>query len=378
MTDAPIPLVDLAWQHAQVADEVEAGFASVLARTAFINGAEVGRFEAAFAEHCGVPHVVGVANGTDAVELALRAVGVGAGDRVVLPANTFIATAEAAVRAGATPVLVDCDPIHQLIDAEAAAEAIAASQATAVVGVDLFGQCAPMDDLAKAVATAGLTKGGRHAALVQDAAQSQGATRHGEGVGVGAAVAATSFYPGKNLGAYGDAGAIMTADADLADWVRVTADHGSKVRYQHDLVGMNSRLDTLQAVVLNAKAARLTGWNELRRAAADRYLERLADVDAVGLPGVADGNVHVWHLFVVRVSRRDDVLASLHAAGIGAGIHYPVPIHLQPAFAHLGHSPGDFPNAEAAASEILSLPLFPGITEAQQDRVVDALAAAVS
>lgn len=366
-----VPLVDLAWQHAQVAAEVEAGFASVLERTAFIKGAEVAAFEEALARYTGTAHVVGVANGTEAVELALRAVGVGRNDQVVLPANTFIATAEAVWRAGATPVLVDCDPVHQLIDPVAAGQAVEDSCARAVVGVDLFGQRAPLEDLAAAVAH-------RSCAVVEDAAQSQGATRHGAGIGQGAAVAATSFYPGKNLGAYGDAGAVLTDHGDHAEWIRVTADHGSSVRYQHDLPGMNSRLDTLQAVVLSAKLARLDAWNDLRRRAADRYLTLLADQPGIGLPGVLAGNVHVWHLFVVRVHERDRVLAELHAAGIGAGIHYPVPIHLQPAFADLGHGPGDFPNAEAAAAEIVSLPLFPGITEAQQDRVVDALVAAVA
>jgi dTDP-4-amino-4,6-dideoxygalactose transaminase len=368
---SPVPLVDLAWQHRQVAAEVDAGFASVLERNAFIKGAEVMAFEEAFARYTGTAHVVGVANGTDAVELALRAVGVGPADKVVLPANTFIATAEAVWRAGATPVLVDCDPVHQLIDPVAAADAVTDSGARAVVGVDLFGQRAPLEDLADAVAD-------RSCAVVEDAAQSQGATRNGAGIGRGAAVAATSFYPGKNLGAYGDAGAVLTDHPEHAEWIRVTADHGSSVRYEHRLPGMNSRLDTLQAVVLSAKLAQLDGWNDLRRRAADGYLERLADRAGIGLPQVLPGNRHVWHLFVVRVAERDRVLAALQAAGIGAGIHYPVPIHLQPAFAHLGHRPGDFPHAEAAAAEILSLPLFPGITEAQQERVVDALVAAIS
>ncbi|QXC61707.1 DegT/DnrJ/EryC1/StrS family aminotransferase [Aquihabitans sp. G128] len=367
----PVPLVDLAWQHAEVAAEVEAGFASVLARTAFVKGPEVAAFEEAFAAYTGAAHVVGVANGTDAVELALRACGVGRGDKVVLPANTFIATAEAVDRAGADPVLVDCDPTFQLIDATQVAAAVAASDARAVVGVDLFGQCAPLRELAEAVAGTGC-------AVVEDAAQSQGATSDGAGIGTLARIAGTSFYPGKNLGAYGDGGAVLTTDAELADWVRTTADHGSKVRYQHELMGMNSRLDTLQAVVLSAKLARLDRWNDLRRTAADRYRSALADQEGIGLPATAPGNVHVWHLFPVRVAARDAVLAELHGAGVGAGIHYAVPIHLQPAFAHLGHGPGDFPHAEAAAREIVSLPLFPGITAEQQDRVVEVLLAAVA
>lgn len=370
-TPPPIPLVDLGWQHREVAAEVEAGFASVLARTAFVKGPEVTAFEEAFAAYTGAAHVVGVGNGTDAVELALRAVGVGRGHTVVLPANTFIATAEAVDRAGANPVLVDCDPIQQLIDPDLAGAAVRAAGAKAVVGVDLFGQVAPLTALAAAVEGTG-------AAVVEDAAQSQGATAGGAGIGTQATIAATSFYPGKNLGAYGDGGAVLTGDADLAEWVRVTADHGSRVRYEHELMGMNSRLDTLQAVVLSAKLARLEAWNDLRRAAADRYAAALATIDGVGVPATAAGNVHVWHLYPVRVAARDRVLADLHAAGVGAGIHYPKPIHLQPAFAHLGHGVGDFPHAEAAAAEILSLPLFPGITADQQDRVVEVLAAAVA
>lgn len=367
----PIPLVDLAWQHAQVAEEVERGFADVMTHTAFINGDAVRAFESAFAEYCGVGHVVGVANGTDAVELALRAVGVGRGDRVVLPANTFIATAEAVQRAGADTVLVDCEPDHLLIDPATAAAAVRQSGARAVVGVDLFGQRAPAAALASEVA-------GLDCSVVEDAAQSQGATADGAGIGSSARVAATSFYPGKNLGAYGDAGAVLTDDPDLAAWIATTADHGSRVRYHHELMGMNSRLDTLQAVVLNAKLARLDAWNDLRRAAAHRYVDLLRGTAGITLPATAPGNVHVWHLFPVRVAHRDVVLERLHGAKIGSGIHYPVPIHLQPAFAFLGHGPGDFPIAEAAAAEMISLPLYPGITSSQQERVVEVLTRAVA
>lgn len=369
MSDAPIPLVDLAAQHRQIADEVTAGFQRVLDATAFIHGPDVAAFEDEFAAFSGVRHCVGVANGTDAVELALRVVGVGAGDQVVVPANTFIASAEAVVRAGAQPLFVDCDPVHQLIDVDQALAA--ASHARAVLAVDLFGQLAPLDDL-----QAGLGDG--PCVLVEDAAQSQGATADGRGVGSVAAVAATSFYPGKNLGAYGDAGAVVTDRADLADAVRLLGDHGSRVRYAHEVIGINSRLDTLQAVVLRAKLRRLPEWNQQRQKAAQWYRDALADVAGLGLPEIARGNEHVWHLFVVRVARRDAVIAHLHEAGVGAGIHYPVPIHLQPAFAHLGHHVGDFPRAEAAAAEILSLPIFPGISEAQQSRVVAALVAAVA
>jgi dTDP-4-amino-4,6-dideoxygalactose transaminase len=358
-----IPLVDLAAAHAEVAEEVEAGFKRVIAETAFIGGAEVAAFEQEYAAFSGLPHCVGVANGTDALELALRAVGVGPGAEVILPANTFIATAEAVARAGARVVLVDCDPRTYLIDTEAAFAAVTPAT-RAIVPVHLYGQLAAVERL-----RAGLA--GREVAIVEDAAQCQGATRHGRGAGADG-IAATSFYPGKNLGAYGDAGAVVTASAELATTVRTLGSHGGLTKYTHDLVGVNSRLDGLQAVVLRAKLARLADWNARRRAAAARYDELLAGLDVV-LPVTLDGNEHVWHIYCVRVANRDEVLSRLHAAGIGAAIHYPVPVHRTGAFAGLG---GSFPNAEAAAPEILSLPIYPQITPDQQARVAEALSKA--
>jgi dTDP-4-amino-4,6-dideoxygalactose transaminase len=360
-----IPLVDLAAAHAEVADEVETGFKRILAETAFIGGAEVAAFEQEYAEFNGLPHCVGVANGTDALELALRAVGVGPGSEVILPANTFIATAEAVARAGARVVLVDCDPRTYLIDVEAALAAVT-PRTRAIAPVHLYGQLAPVEQL-----RAGLA--GRDVAIVEDAAQSQGATRHGRTGGTDG-IAATSFYPGKNLGAYGDAGAVVTASEELATTVRTLGSHGGLKKYTHDLVGVNSRLDGLQAVVLRAKLARLDGWNVRRRAAAARYHELLADLDVV-LPETLEGNEHVWHIYCVRVQRRDEVLAKLNEAGIGAAIHYPIPVHRTGAFASLG---GSFPNAEATAPEILSLPIYPQITPDQQARVAEVLAAALA
>lgn len=365
----PVPLVDLALQHAQVADEVAAGFERVLSTGAYVGGPDVAAFEREYADYLGVGHCIGVANGTDAIELALRALGVGAGDEVVLPANTFIATAEAVVRAGGVPVLADVDDEHLLLDPESAAAAVG-PRTRVLLPVHLFGQTAPVERLLPLAADRGLL-------LVEDAAQSQGARRHGRTAGSFGAAAATSFYPGKNLGAYGDAGGVLTDDEDVARRVRLWANHGSSVKYRHDQLGVNSRLDTLQAVVLRAKLARLEQWNAQRRAAADRYDVLLADVEGVRLPGRLAGNEDVWHLYVVRVADRDAVLARLNAAGIGAGIHYPVPVHLQPAFAGLG-APGDFPVAEAAAQQILSLPLFPGITAEQQERVAVELRRALS
>lgn len=369
-SDRPVPLVDLAAQHEEVADEVREGWAEVCRRTTFVGGAEVADLERAFAAYLGVAHCVGVANGTDALELAMRALGIGPGDEVVLPANSFVATAEAVARAGAVPVLADVDDDCLLLDPTAAADRLTA-RTRAVVPVHLYGQAAPVEELRTAAATV-------EAAVVEDAAQSQGARRNGVATGALGTVAATSFYPGKNLGAYGDGGAVMTDDAEVARRVRGLGNHGSSVKYQHPELGFNSRLDTLQAVVLRAKLRRLEAWNEARRVAARRYDTMLRDVDGVRLPTTMPGNVHVWHLYVVRLERRDDVLERLTGEGIGAGVHYPVPIHLQGAFAHLGHRKGAFPVAERAADEILSLPLHPHLTVADQERVVEALAKAVS
>ena len=374
MSNSQIPLVDLKAAHAEVADEVRAGFDRVLAATAFVGGDEVREFEREYARFAGVGHCVGVGNGTDALELALRASGVRAGDEVVLPANTFIATAGAVARFGAVPVLVDCLPDSLLIDPDAALAAVG-PVTRAVVPVHLYGQSAAVAEL-----VGGLPERVR---VVEDAAQSQGATRHGRTAGSGG-IAATSFYPGKNLGAYGDAGAVVTDDKELADVVRALANHGGVAKYRHDLPGFNSRLDGLQAVVLRAKLARLADGNEARRAGAARYHGLLADLAAAGrvvLPVTAEGNVHVWHLYVVRIAGsaadRDAVVGKLNAEGVGAGVHYPAPVHLTAAFGHLGHRRGDFPHAEDAADRMLSLPLFPQITAEQQQRVVEAFTAAL-
>jgi len=360
-----IPLVDLTAQHQEIAREVEAGFASVIDRTAFVLGREVEEFERELAAFVGVRHGVGVANGTDALELALRAAGVRPSDEVIVPANTFVATALAVVRAGATPVFADCDADHQLIDPAALR---IGPRTRAVIAVHLYGQMAPMEALS--AAAPGLV-------LIEDAAQAHGAMRSGRQAGTVGLVAGTSFYPGKNLGAYGDGGAVLTDSDTLAAAVRSLRNYGGTVKYHHEMLGTNSRLDTLQAVVLRAKLKRLAAWNEARRAAARRYDEMLASVPQVVRPRTAPGNEHVWHLYAPRVPRRDQVLQCLVASGIGAAIHYPLPLPLQPAFAHLGHRPGDFPVSERAAAETLSLPMFPHITAAQQERVVEALRAAL-
>lgn len=361
-----IPLVDLVAQHREIADEVTPRLLEVMASAAFIGGGAVAEFEQAYAEFIGVRHVVGVANGTDALELALRGAGVTAGGEVILPANSFIATAEAVSRIGARPVLVDVDPDLLLIDHLQVERAVTARTA-AIVPVHLFGQTAPMQPLAKLSEEYGVP-------LVEDAAQAHGARQSGRSAGTFGTASATSFYPGKNLGAAGDAGAVLTDDEELAARVRVIAAHGSARKYAHDVVGFNSRLDAIQAVVLSAKLRRLATWNAARRLAAARYLEMLADVPGIRLPVTDPDNEDVWHLFVVRVDERDRVLAALNDAGIGAGVHYPTPIHLTGAYAHLGYGPSAFPVAEAAAGRILSLPLHPHLIPAEQERVADVLA----
>ncbi len=365
MTVPRIPLCDLAPQHAEVASEIREGFERVFERSAFIGGTEVAEFETAFARFTGVPYCVSVANGTDALELALRATDVGSGAEVLLPANTFVATAMAVVRSGARPVLVDADPDHLLIDVTKA-EARLTPATRAVVPVHLFGQLAPMEDVL-ALAQA------RDLVVLEDAAQVHGARRHGLHAGRFGVAAATSFYPGKNLGAAGDAGAVLTTSDQLAARLRAIRNHGGERTYEHEAVGFNSRLDTLQAIVLSAKLTRLARWNECRRDAARRYDALLEDLPEVVCPRTLAGNEHVFHLYVVRVPHRDRILALLREAGVGAKVHYPVPLHLVPALRWLGHGVGDFPVSERAAREMISLPIFPHITLEQQEHVVAVL-----
>lgn len=358
-----VPFVDLRPQNDAVMDEALAALAEVCRDGAFVLGPQVARFESEYAAFCGVDHCVGVGNGTDALELALLASGIGPGDEVVVPANTFVATAEAVVRVGADLVVADCGPDY-LIDPVAVSDRLT-PRTRAVIGVDLYGQIAPFDELRQVV--------GDDVMLIEDAAQSQGADRHGRPGGSFGQIAGTSFYPGKNLGAFGDAGAVTTDDAVLAERVRELRNHGGVQRYQHLVVGTNSRLDSMQASVLSIKLARLKAWNDERVAAAAVYAELLADVPAVETPVVRAGNSHVWHLYVVRVPRRDAVAAAMAADGIGTGLHYPAPVHLLPAFQGLGMRGSSMPVAERLAERILSLPMFPGITVDQQIAVVDGL-----
>jgi dTDP-4-amino-4,6-dideoxygalactose transaminase len=361
-TPSPIAFVDLLAQHAEIAAEVDAGFARVLGTGAFIGGPDVKEFEQEFAAYCGTQHCVGVGNGTEAIEVGLRAAGIGPGAEVIVPANTFIATAEAVVRTGASLVLVDCDRETMLIDTTQIPVALT-ERTRAVIGVDLYGQIAPFEAISAAV--------GDGVLIAQDAAQSQGATRLGHGIGHGVGFASTSFYPGKNLGAYGDAGALLTNDDSLAEDARAIGNHGGTRKYEHRLIGTNSRLDTLQAVVLRAKLRRLDAWNDARRQVAERYRQAFAGHDGIDLPGVADGNVPVWHLYPIRTAERQTVIDRLSEARIGCGIHYPAPVHLTEAFAHLQLGAGCYPVAEDASARMVSLPMHPHLTVEQQDRVIE-------
>lgn len=365
---ASIPLVDLKAAHVEIADEVAEGFAEVLATTGFVGGPRVAQFEAAFAQYSEVNHCIGVGNGTDALEIAFRTLGIGSGDEVIVPANTFVASAEGVVRAGAKAVFADVTQ-DGLLDPEAAKAAITPRTA-ALLPVHLTGQMADMAAVQKIADHHGL-------AVVEDAAQSHGARQGGRASGSFGTMAATSFYPGKNLGAYGDAGGVLTDDPELAHKARMIANHGSATKYEHEVFGFNSRLDALQAVVLTAKLQRLEANNERRRAAANRYADLLSGVAGVRAPREIPGNVHVWHLYMVQVEDRDRVLADLNAQGIGAGIHYPIPLHLLGPYTE-SNEPGQFPVAENLADRILSLPLFPQITPDQQEQVVAALADAVA
>lgn len=364
-----LPLVDLHAQYNSIKTEVDAAMHAVVESAAFVGGPAVREFEAAFATFCECSHVVSCANGTDAIYVVLRGLGIGAGDEVITVTNTFIATAEAISSTGAKPVFVDVGPDTALIDTNQI-EAAITQRTKAIIPVHLYGQPADMDEINRIAKTQGL-------AVIEDAAQAHGARYRGRRVGALATAATFSFYPGKNLGAYGDGGAMAFTDSVLARRCAMLRDHGRLDKYLHELEGVNSRLDTLQAAVLLVKLRHLDSWNAARRRAAGWYVERLRDVPDLVLPVVADGNEPVWHLFVVRHPRRDRVREAMEKAGIGVGIHYPVPLHLQPAYAHLGHAKGRFPVAEQLAATCWSLPLYPELTETDVDRVVTALRGAL-
>lgn len=360
------PLVDLAAQYATIQPVVDEAIRRVIAQTSFIMGPDVAAFEAEFAAFCAAQYCVGVSSGTAALELTLRALGVGPGDEVITVAHTFIATAEAISAAGATPVFVDVRPDTYNMDAAKLAAAVT-SATRAIMPVHIYGQPADMTAIA-VVANA------ENLLLIEDAAQAHGATWNDEPTGALADAACFSFYPGKNLGAYGDAGGVITNHAALAEQIALLRNHGRRDKYFHEQIGFGERLDTLQAAILRAKLPYLADWTDARRRLAARYHDLLADSEVI-LPVVDERANSAWHLYVVRTPRRDELLAYLRSRGIGAGVHYPIPLHLQPAYAHLGYVADDLPVTEEIARTCLSLPLYPEMTDAQQDGVVAALQA---
>ena len=365
-----VPFVDLRAQAATLRDEFEPAIWSVIDRAAYTLGPELEEFERAFAAFCECTYCVGVSSGTDAVKLALLAAGVGAGDEVIVPANTFIATAEAVSHIGATPVFVDVLADTALVDPEAVAAAVG-ERTRALIPVHLFGQPADMDQLAALAERHDLI-------VVEDACQAHGARYGGRRSGGLGVAAAFSFYPGKNLGALGDGGAVTTNVLEVAERLSLYRNHGQADRYTHKVIGYCDRLHNLQAALLLVKLERLDQWNEARRSAARRYDEMLAGVEGVTPIACRDDVEPVYHLYVVQVEERDRVREELEDAGIGIGIHYPLPLHLQPAYSHLGGAAGDCPVAEGLAGRLLSLPMFPEIEPEQQEYVVERLQAAVA
>jgi dTDP-3-amino-3,4,6-trideoxy-alpha-D-glucose transaminase len=355
---------DLGLDDAGLRADLDAAYAQVMASGRMILGAEVEAFEAEFAAYCGTAHAVGVGNGLDAIVLALRAAGVGAGAEVIVPSHTFIATWLAVEAVGARIVPVDIDPATCTLDSAAVAAAVTEKTA-AIVPVSLYGHPVDMDPILALANASGLF-------VLEDAAQSHGASYKGRKVGSLAHATAFSFYPTKNLGAMGDAGCVTTNDSALAERLRKLRNYGSAEKYVHEIVGVNSRLDELQAAFLRARLTRLDAANRARRERAARYDARLSGRNDLLTPVQAEWAHHVYHLYVVRSPRRDALQAKLAAAGIETLIHYPTPCHLQPAFAYLGFKPGDFPVAERLAAEVLSMPMWPGMPMEDVDAVAEA------
>lgn len=362
-----IPFLDLAGQHAEIADELDEAWAKVTSTSGFIGGPYVAAFEAEYAAYCQVSECIGVANGTDAISLILRGLGIGSGDEVILPANTFVATVEAVVEVGATPVFVDVDEGTLLVTAAHIEAAITKNTAAAIV-VHLYGQMPDMDAISAVTRKAGI-------ALVEDAAQAQGARWRDRRAGSFGVAGAFSFYPGKNLGAFGDAGGITTNDAELSRKIRSFGDHGRRAgtKHEHEYSGCNSRLDALQAAILSIKLKRLDTWNASRRTASDLY-RTLLDGTGCRVLSVHPESTPVHHLEVVRVADRASVVSALDAHGIGWGLHYPIPCHHQTPFTRFAHGP--YIVAETAADQIISVPMFPTITRREVERVCEILVAA--
>ena len=359
-----VPLVDLRAQYAGVGNEVDAAIRRVVESGNFILGDEVRGFEAEFAQYVQARDAVGVASGTAAIELVLRALDIGPGDEVITSAHTFIATAEAISNVGARPVFADVDAGTYALEPNHVA-ALVTPRTRAILPVHLYGHPAPMGELSAIARQHGIF-------LVEDAAQAHGAEVDGRRCGSLGDAACFSFYPGKNLGAYGDAGAVTSNDPDLIEKVRRLRDHGRTSKYEHEIIGQASRMDAIQAAVLSVKLKHLEDWTELRRQHARRYSELLRSTD-LGLPMESPGARHVYHLYVVRSASRDALFEHLRDAGISAGIHYPLPLHRQPAYLALGYGGVSLPATEAVAATVLSLPMYPELTDDHLRYVSDAL-----
>jgi dTDP-4-amino-4,6-dideoxygalactose transaminase len=365
----PIPFLDLKAQYASIKPEIDAAVLGVLESCHFIGGEALRRFESNFAAYSGVAHAVGSCSGTSALHLALLGAGVKRGDEVITACNTFIATTEAIAHAGGRPVLVDVDEATQLIDPERVDTAVT-PRTRAVVPVHLYGQPADMAAIREIADR-------RRLRVVADAAQSHGAAIDGERRKTLGDTTAFSFYPGKNLGAAGDAGLVATDDPEVASYMRALGDHGSREKYHHLYEGWNYRLDAIQAAILDVKLKHLDAWTEARRRHAARYDAAFAGTRVTPIT-CASGRTHVYHLYVVRVPDRERTIAQLKGRGIGTGIHYPLPLHLQPAYAHLGLKKGAFPVAEKVVSQIVSLPMYAELTDAMVGEVAAAVIASVS
>jgi dTDP-4-amino-4,6-dideoxygalactose transaminase len=360
-----VPFLDLKAHHAPIMDEVMAAVREVIEANAFAGGPYVAKFDEEFARYCGTRHSLGVGNGTDALWLSLLAAGVGPGDEVITVPMTFLATAEAISYCGAKPVFVDIDPVTYTMDPAGLAAALT-PRTKAIIPVHLFGQTADMDPILAFAAKHGLV-------VVEDSCQAHGAHYRGRIAGTMGATGCFSFYPGKNLGAMGEAGGIVTNDAALFDKMRILRDHGQSKKYHHSMIGWNGRMDGIQGAILSIKLRRLDWSTERRRAHAKLYDELLEGVEGVTRPVEADYARHVYHIYPIRVADRDAVMRELDARGVGTGIHYPIPVHLQEAYRSLGHTRGDFPVAEQCADEFVSLPMYPELTPEHVHHVVNSL-----
>lgn len=358
-----VPFVDLRAQYAELKEAIDAGMQSVIGNTSYILGGELTQFEKNFADYCGTKYSIGVASGLDALSLSLKALDIGPGDEVITTPNTFIATVCAISAVGAKPVLVDCEKETYNLDPSKLEEVIT-PKTKAIIPVHLYGQLANMDEILKIAQKHNLR-------VVEDACQAHGAIRDGKKAGTFGDFGCFSFYPAKNLGAFGDGGGIVTNSEELTEKIKLIRHYGQAVKNIHTIPGINSRLDTLHAAILDAKLPHLDDWNQRRRDAAILYNELLSSLPVV-IPNNV-GNDHVYHLYVIRVKNRDEVIEKLSAKNIQCGTHYPTPIHLQKAYEDLGYKKGSFPVAEEYANEIVSLPMFPQITEEQVKQVAAAL-----